>query len=190
LQTNNQPLDDYRPIFVKGDLDSLRDDVREYYVSKGVPVSYDGDQDSTDLMKCVDELETIERDSSTQYELIILGGLSGRLDQTIHTLAYLHKLRKIRPKTYAVTDDNVGWVLDSGDHCIELEETFVGPACGLLPVGVSSTILSTSGLVWNLCDAVSSFDGLMSTSNVLKDKTVRVSTSEPIWWCVQLSEIS
>jgi thiamine pyrophosphokinase len=46
-----------------------------------------------------------------QYDLVILGGLAGRLDQTIHTLSYLHKLRKIRRRVFAVTDDNVGWVL-------------------------------------------------------------------------------
>lgn len=48
-----------------------------------------------------------------QYEIVILGGLAGRLDQTIHTLSYLHKLRKVRDRVYAVTDDNLGWVLDS-----------------------------------------------------------------------------
>lgn len=54
-----------------------------------------------------------------QYELIVLGGLTGRLDQTIHTLSYLHKLRKIRKKVYAITDENIGWVLDSVT-CIRL----------------------------------------------------------------------
>ena len=48
-----------------------------------------------------------------QYDIIILGGLSGRLDQTISTIAYLYKLRKIRNRVFAVTDDNIGWVLDS-----------------------------------------------------------------------------
>lgn len=33
---------------------------------------------------------------------------------------------------------------------------------------------------------VSSFDGLMSTSNVLKHDEVWIKTSEPIWWCVEL----
>lgn len=43
----------------------------------------------------------------------MLGGLTGRLDQTIHTLSYLHKLRKTRKKVYAIADENVGWVLDT-----------------------------------------------------------------------------
>jgi thiamine pyrophosphokinase len=48
-----------------------------------------------------------------QYDLIILGGLSGRLDQTISTLSYLHKLRKTRNRVFVITDDSVGWVLDA-----------------------------------------------------------------------------
>jgi len=46
-----------------------------------------------------------------QYDIIILGGLSGRLDQTIHTLSCLHKLRKSRKNVFAITDENIGWVL-------------------------------------------------------------------------------
>jgi thiamine pyrophosphokinase len=48
-----------------------------------------------------------------EYEVVLLGGLSGRLDQTIHTLSFLHKLRTKRKQVFAVTDDNVGWVVDS-----------------------------------------------------------------------------
>jgi len=50
---------------------------------------------------------------SEQYDIVILGGLAGRLDQTIHTLSFCHKLRRTRKRVYVVTDDNVGWVLDS-----------------------------------------------------------------------------
>ena len=46
------------------------------------------------------------------YDSILLGGLSGRLDQTIHTLSYVHKMRKSGRKVFAVTDESVGWVLD------------------------------------------------------------------------------
>ncbi len=53
------------------------------------------------------------------WEIILLSGLAGRLDQTIHTLSYLHKLRKDKTKrVFAVTDDNLGWVLDSVGECM------------------------------------------------------------------------
>lgn len=66
-------------------------------------------------MKCVSALQEKEQTQHDvqQYDIIILGGLSGRLDQTISTLSYLHKLRKTRTRIFAVTDDNVGWVLDA-----------------------------------------------------------------------------
>lgn len=74
---------------------------------QGVVVERDPDEFSTDLGKNVSRLAAIEagtaplprhasespadsrpsqRGSSEQYQLVIIGGLSGRLDQTIHTL--------------------------------------------------------------------------------------------------------
>jgi len=96
-------------------------------------VIQDHDQDSTDLMKCVHTLQEKEKAEEQevcflrvlqmlistpgpgQYEIIILGGLGGRLDQTVHTLSYLHKLRRMRGKVFVVTDDNASWVLDEVD---------------------------------------------------------------------------
>ncbi|KAJ7593003.1 thiamine pyrophosphokinase [Mycena floridula] len=177
----------YLPDLIKGDLDSLRSDVRDYYFAKGVPVVQDDDQYSTDLMKCVAALVENEK-NGIQYELVLLGGLAGRLDQTIHTLAFLHKLRRKRKRVYAVTDDNVGWVLDAGEHEITVDHEVLGTTCGLLPVGIESTILSTRGLKWNLDNALSSFDGMISTSNhlVLTEPIVWIKTSKPIWWTVEL----
>ena len=51
----------FTPDLIKGDLDSLRDDVRTYYSSRGVRIVYDHDQDSTDLMKCIAALVEDER---------------------------------------------------------------------------------------------------------------------------------
>lgn len=83
-------VDDYLPDLLKGDLDSVREDVRRYYetrvsfrkrfppkllpvarggvfiahsslfYSKGVPVVRDDDQYSTDLMKCLHSLQEKE----------------------------------------------------------------------------------------------------------------------------------
>ncbi|KAG0705648.1 thiamine pyrophosphokinase [Suillus ampliporus] len=177
----------FLPDMVKGDLDSLRGDVKLYYTSQNVPVIYDSDQDSTDLMKCVQALEEKERLTGQEFEIVILGGLSGRLDQTVHTLSYLHKLRKTRKRVYVVTDDNVGWVLDEGEHLIRINHDVLGQTCGLLPVGIDSTILTTTGLRWNLDNAKSSFDGLVSTSNhLVPGQDVMIKTSKPIWWCAEL----
>jgi len=114
------------------------------------------------------------------------------LDQTIHTLAYLHKLRKTRERVFAVTNECIGWVLDSGEHEIEIDHSVLGITCGLLPVGIDSTVLSTSGLKWNLNNQISSFEGLVSTSNHLVPgkNVVWIKTSKAIWWTAELKDIT
>ncbi|TFK27212.1 thiamine pyrophosphokinase Thi80 [Coprinopsis marcescibilis] len=180
----------YLPDLIKGDLDSLRLDVREFYTKNGVPVVKDEDQDSTDLMKCVQEVDKRGLSGRQSEHVVLLGGLSGRLDQTIHTLSYLHKLRKTHT-VFAVTDDNVGWVLDSGEHDIEIDHSFLGQTCGLLPVGVAKTVLSTRGLRWNLDEQESSFGGLVSTSNhLVPGENVWVKTTDPIWWTMELKPLN
>ncbi|KAF8206516.1 hypothetical protein K438DRAFT_1963544 [Mycena galopus ATCC 62051] len=111
LTASQRPL--FLPDLIKGDLDSIRNDVKEFYISEGVLVVEDPDQYSTDLMKCIFAIQDKEAREQTEYDIVLLGGLSGRLDQTIHTLSYLHKLRTSRKRIFAVTDDNVGWVLDA-----------------------------------------------------------------------------
>ena len=49
----------YVPEYVRGDCDSLEAGVREYYASKGTKIVYDANQDTTDLEKCIDLLETL-----------------------------------------------------------------------------------------------------------------------------------
>ncbi|KAI0368743.1 thiamine pyrophosphokinase [Pilatotrama ljubarskyi] len=184
----------FTPDLIKGDLDSIRDDVRAYYSSRGVRIVRDDDQYATDLMKCVAALvedEKAERHVE-QNTIVILGGFGGRLDQTVHTLSFLHKLRRSRKRTFVITDDNVAWLLDAGEHRIQIDHTLFGPTCGLLPVGIDSTILTTTGLRWNLTEHLSCFDGMVSTSNHLvpEEPVVSVKTTKPIWWTMELRPLA
>ncbi|KAJ1307840.1 hypothetical protein OPQ81_001922 [Rhizoctonia solani] len=182
----------YLPQYIRGDMDSIRPEVRSWYAERGVIVEQVEDQNSTDLMKCIAWVDQVEDAQNVKLDVVILGGLSGRLDHTVHTMSLLHRLRGSRPRIFSVGDESVGWVLDRGDHQIELDLRFVGPTCGLLPVGIASSVLTTTGLKWNLDATESSFDGLVSTSNSVlpvsnEEHTgrVTVTTTEPIWWCVE-----
>ncbi|KAJ7650320.1 hypothetical protein FB45DRAFT_779341, partial [Roridomyces roridus] len=144
-----------------------------------------------------------------EYDIILLGGLSGRLDQTIHTLSYLFKLCKTRKRVFAVSGENVGWISNSVGTLRNPRILFIirprhCPTRGLLPFGIQSTVLSTTGLRWNLgksnlrvystflthftADQESSFDGLVSTSNHLvpEENQVWIRASNPIWWTAEL----
>ena len=124
----------------------------------------------------------------------------------------------MREKVFVVTDDNASWVLDeivlmdlfdailrsvSGKHHIRIDHDILGPTCGLLPVDVDSTLLTTIGLRWNLGEHLRpssgipsltwslgkmgrnrlSINGLVSTSNRLlpEEPFVTIKTSRPIW---------
>ena len=95
--------------------------------------------------------------------------------------------------------------LPKGEHEISINHKVLGKTCGLLPVGVGSTVLTTRGLRWNLsaptrprtsavltciptADHPSHFDGMVSTSNHLlpEEPIVYVKTTEPIWWTAEL----
>jgi len=149
----------------------------------------DHDQSSTDLMKCFHSLSGIEAKAATQFPVILLGGLSGRIDQTISTIAQVYKLRKTRGHVYVATDDDISWLLDSGTHEIEIDRALLGPTCGLLPVGIASSTVTTRGLQWDLTDQETSFEGLLSSSNAILGNRVFVKTTQPIWWNVVLKSL-
>lgn len=102
-------------------------------------------------------------------------------------------------------------VVSQGEHEIKVDHSILGESCGLLPVGIDSTVLSTSGLKWNLSellpvffvetsgslkneidDQLSSFEGLVSTSNHLVpgENIVWIKTSKAIWWTAELKDIA
>jgi thiamine pyrophosphokinase len=157
LQSQITEADKYLPDLVKGDLDSLRGDVRQYYGARvGIlswysstvvlltPPSreYRSYRTVTSIPRTSESVcypcrrksnqtaltwvsvtyanvgrtdvrtELSSSRSQAPYDIVLLGGLSGRLDHTIHILAFLHKLRQSGRRIFAVTDDNVGWVLD------------------------------------------------------------------------------
>ncbi|WVO15068.1 thiamine pyrophosphokinase [Cryptococcus depauperatus] len=167
----------YLPDMIKGDLDSIRADVQEYYASRAVPIKRDDDQDSTDLMKCIEEVPP-------DYAIVLLGGLGGRVDQTVHTMSVLLKATR---KIYVLDQESFAWVLKEGKHEIEIDNSTMGQTCGLLPVGIESAHVKTRGLKWDV-DWETSLTGNLSTSNHLlpDNPTVFIETDKPILWTVEI----
>ncbi|KAK4057997.1 thiamine pyrophosphokinase [Microbotryomycetes sp. JL221] len=182
---NVKSSDDVRwlPDVIKGDFDSLQPDVRRYYEDRGVTIIHDEDQFSTDLGKCVSHIVELERDSQTQYQLIIVGGLSGRLDQTVHTLHALMQLEQERDLTWAVGEESIACVLGKGDHKLAVSLNRFGKTCGILPLGQQAYV-TTSGLEWDLGPTSYMFPTSLasgvSTSNHLVQENIAISTDVPI----------
>ncbi|KAI7862515.1 thiamine pyrophosphokinase 1-like protein [Spinellus fusiger] len=170
------------PDEIIGDLDSLRSEVKEYYLSVGVKVTRVRDQDSTDFMKCVFLVEKSQR----SLDLVVLSGLGGRFDQTMATINMLYYIKnKLQCQTVLVSDENITILLDQGTHTIQCSDLEAGPTCGLIPVGAPATI-TTEGLQWNLENRLSVFGGMVSSSNAIVRPTVTVHTDAPIVWTVEI----
>lgn len=143
-----------------------------------------------------------------QFPLLLIGGLSGRVDQTVHTMTVLHKLRKSRHYAYVLSGESLAWVLDAGSHEIHIDHNTMGQTCGILPIGIDGAHVRTRGLEWNLgehmcvfskgnqADSTSDwhtcFDGEVSTSNHLlpSEPIVTVETDAPVLWCVEVRDAS
>ncbi|RHZ79632.1 hypothetical protein Glove_143g46 [Diversispora epigaea] len=178
----------YIPHFIKGDLDSLRDDVRKFYISRGTVVQQDPDQNTTDFMKCIDLIRKKELESSEpslKYEIIALGAFGGRVDQAMSNIHYLYKLKDER-RIYLWSDQNMAFLLNKGKHQIQCDLNVEGPNCGIIPIGIERAIVTTTGLEWNLANSPTSFGEMISTSNHLIDDVITIETDSPILWTVEL----
>jgi len=208
-QSSTPPLPP--PTFVKGDLDSIRPEVRKHYerAEGGVSVLHDVSQNSTDLGKCMEEL--LARGAvSPGSTVVVLGALSGRFD---HILAAVHFAHAVGPATYRVilvSDESWAVVLPAGEHTIEIDATREGPTCGLVPVAGPARV-RTTGLRWNLrgkedCPTTDTQSILfffffffffaetsqwgfgaglaISTSNHVESDRVTVQTDAPVLWTI------
>lgn len=81
------------PHYIKGDLDSLRADVREYFSAKGTQVLQDPDQNTNDLDKCLQLIHQLQEadDSSDRFSVMIFGAMGGRFDQEMQNVNALFR---------------------------------------------------------------------------------------------------
>lgn len=181
---------EYLPDLITGDLDSIRDDVRQYYESCGVRViDLSHDQDSTDLMKCIEALARdgeISLKSGPFQAIVALGAQGGRLDHTLGHLSVLHMYREL--PLILLGDRNLTRLVQKGNAVIR-PSRIEGPKCGLVPLTGEATVTS-KGLEWNLENTKMHMGGLVSTSNniVIGDRQpeVFVETDTDLIWTIEL----
>jgi thiamine pyrophosphokinase len=179
------------PHYIKGDLDSLRDDVRAFYTAKGTQVVHDPDQDSNDLDKCLQLLQTLQQDQADKFTVVIFGAMGGRFDQEIQNINALFRWGSVFESIALLSEDTTVRLLVPGvHHVIEPNFEFETRTCGLVPLAGMCKSTVTSGFKWDLDGTVAmGFGGLISTSNhVLHDSRVTVECSEPLIWTTELQK--
>lgn len=202
LRNDEQLREKYLPDGIFGDLDSLREDTKLFYEARGVKVSRNPDQDSTDFGKCMEYIATCDgtidaisgsdtKDENKKLAVVALGGFGGRVDQSFHSVQTLYASRQepgaSNRQIFLSSDQNITFLLNPGTNILQTPRSAIGPSCGIFPLGTPSTI-TTRGFEWNLEGAETRFGGLVSTSNHTVDDVVHVETTEPVLFTIEFRE--
>ncbi|UIZ22167.1 hypothetical protein KXD40_005167 [Peronospora effusa] len=193
-----QAQDIVTPHYIKGDLDSLRDDVRDFYAAKRTTVLKDPDQDTNDLDKCLQLIYQVQEENDTegnknrQFYVMIFGAMGGRFDQEMQNINALFRWRdKFEQMVLLANETTVRLLMPAIRHVIIPNFNFETRTCGLIPIAGTCKETTTSGLKWNLSPGMETgFGGLISSSNHMEDSSeqVEVVTSHPLIWTTELKK--
>ena len=204
-------------------MDSITPQIKEWYHSQSsVTVIQDPDQYSTDFGKAMklarghykghekpkeshphdtaarEDDDEKPPDQQTPRDVIILGSLSGRVDQGIGLLHEVYRqfqnLHRPSYRIWLVTEQNVSFILPRGTNRIgplveEKRNTMGSPLftekVGILPLFGNATI-TTSGLEWDVHRWKTSMGTQVSTSNHVRSDEVVVETSRDVLFTVEI----
>ncbi|GMG17485.1 unnamed protein product [Phytophthora fragariaefolia] len=177
------------PHYIKGDLDSLRVDVREFFRAAGSQVIQDPDQNSNDLDKCLQLIHELQG-SGERFSVMIFGAMGGRFDQEMQNVNALFRWKDQFQHLVLLSSETSARLLEPNvRHVIAPNFHFETRTCGLIPVAGACAETSTTGLKWNLSPGMETgFGGLISSSNHVDDacEQVEVLASHPLIWTTEL----
>ncbi|XP_071738322.1 thiamine pyrophosphokinase 1 isoform X1 [Rutidosis leptorrhynchoides] len=181
----------YKPDIIKGDMDSIRPEVLNFYKDLGTHVvDNSDDQDTTDLHKCISYVrDLVPDDVKSNLCILVAGALGGRFD---HEMGNVNTLCRFSTTRIVLLSDDCLIQLLPGNriHKIHIQSSVEGPHCGLIPIGTPSGSSTTTGLQWNLDNTEMKFGGLVSTSNIVKEETVTVQSDSDLLWTISLKKQS
>ncbi|CAH1974589.1 unnamed protein product [Acanthoscelides obtectus] len=195
LKVNKYDLNKVQmPELISGDMDSTPAMTLEYFKNTTTQVIYTPDQNETDFVKALRELDKYCKVNNIQIDTIYaLADTSGRLDQILANINTLYKCKQIisNTKLYLLAKSSLTWLLDAGKHSLSIPQTLRDSQqwCSLLPIGEPCQV-STTGLKWNLDKKTLKFGSLVSTSNTYDgSEVVTVETDHPVVWSMSIKTL-
>jgi len=161
------------PSVIIGDLDSVPIDVRTL-ISSGTQIfQFPREKDGTDL-----ELALNYAVEHGYREIVIVGALGARLDQTLGNLALLTdaQLSTLRPSSGQAFNIQIDDGVESARFCRARSEVRgrSGDIVSLIPWGGEVTGIRTEGLRWPLSDETLYSHKTRGISNEMTDEVARV----------------
>jgi thiamine pyrophosphokinase len=164
------------PQVVIGDLDSLPADLRDELAAGDTRlISYPPAKDETDL-----ELALLHAVEQGAEEIVILGALGGRLDQTLANLLLL-ALPALRGLDVRIVEGDQTAFLIRHEATIEGQ---AGDVVSLIPLGGDAAGVTTVGLEWPLEGDTLHFGPARGVSNLLLGRQARVRVREGLLLCI------
>lgn len=170
------------PDAIVGDLDSVTPDALKHYESRGVQIVRISDQYSTDFTKSLKWMRqkwTERMRDSGELDVVVLGGLGGRVDQGFSQIHHLYmacdNVELLQGRIYLLSEQSLTFVLSSGNNIIHIEDGFFEENVGIIPM-LGRTLISTKGLEWDVKDWPTEFGDQLSTSNHIRSPTIEVSS--------------
>jgi thiamine pyrophosphokinase len=193
--TTNQLL----PDAIIGDLDSIRDEVIEFYKSLEVTILKDSCQDDSDLEKCLrhvmQRLTNLEHQDSINYKIVITGALGGRMDHTMNNIHILHKfsethLTSLKNVSIILMDENsmATCIMPGRSRYIKAKNFEMSKGVGFFPL-FGAAIMKTKGLKWDLDENSPklSFKKFISSSNEFLGEEIELETDQIIFFTTTCS---
>ncbi|MBN1264239.1 MAG: thiamine diphosphokinase [Anaerolineales bacterium] len=167
-----------QPDALIGDFDSLPASILQEYKDEGIPIHrYPTNKDYTDL-----ELTLQFALSLHPREILILGGLGGRWDQSIANLLLSTSPTCADVTVRLIDQSQEVVVLRSGEGYTLHAQS--GDTVSLIPIGGDALHVSTSGLRYPLTDETLHFGATRGISNEMLTPSAEITVGEGFLLCV------
>ncbi|RVX68019.1 hypothetical protein B0A52_08430 [Exophiala mesophila] len=183
------------PDAIVGDLDSLTAETEAYYRARGVEIVREPDQYSTDFTKSLRWIRSKvvaaaatspssqqDHDHHNVMDVLVLGGLGGRVDQGFSQIHHLYMAENIadllQGRIYLLSEQSLSFVLADGLNLIHIEPGSFAENVGIIPI-LGKSFINTKGLEWDVEDWPTQFGGQVSTSNHIRSNVIQISFQGP-----------
>jgi thiamine pyrophosphokinase len=163
---------DIIPNLIVGDLDSLQKEILVKYKKMGVEIQkFNPKKDLTDTEIAINYAIT-----NKYSEIVIFGGLGGRLDHSLGNIQLLYKCLKNNVKATLINDFEV--VILINDNIIINKD--VGSVVSLIPFSDTVKGINTKGLEYELINGTLNCGETRGISNIIKNDVVEINIKEGV----------